>query len=1193
MALLSVFKALYNIHDLKMNIKFEVEVLCKNLNIRLEDIDATDASVDLNRRISPVKERNPDFNVKANTNVAASVAKDEKGPVSAQQPNASNPTSSHVATTSQTAIAPTAAPASVVLSIPNLSQHVKLSVNIAIPDAKVTVSLALDRAIREVIQPIVDRSVTIACITTKELVTKDFSMEPDENKVRRAAQLMVSNLAGSLALVTCREPLRSAFSSHLGKCLLNSNKQLEPAEVDTAVQTFTMENLDLGCKLIENAATEKALIAIDETLNQTYSLRKKHRELNSSTVFRDTTPFNVNSRFPAALPDVLKPKPVAGLRAEQLLVYEAFERNHHRNAYASNTNVIGQPQASQRAGPLQGQPVPGNLVAPPSSGSPSRPAVVGTGQKPSILETLVSFAARLDNTVTSTLQQQQQPITLTISMLPNDHDICKIIVAFRRSCSTLTPMSDQDMNQVLSFCQSVFKRLYEINVGIEGMLRLEALVSLLKQVQESGVNLLRSNLNNWITFAPVDTAVQVKGHRRILMLLLREKLIGKSAVDGYLARNLTINNSGNDQQSDKWLDFAGWFVKTATVERICTASDFPNTMDYLQHFVKSQDSVSSGSNIGLVQAVKRLLDEFQLTSQDAILNKMAVPPSVPSKPIASTLSSDLAGATFKAFEATLAIAKNDPPGMRSQVMFLLDSWLRVYDETSGNEKTVPVIQFLQLLQQHGVGKSEEQTERFFRFSTELVVEASIKSVLKDGTGSKLMGSLNYNVLDAYAKLVILLVQYMNTGGSSEKVAIQRVNLLNKVLGITVRTLMTNYEYTKQQAGQHWDQRPWFRLLLNLIQDLGAPSAIMDPIRPSILSVFGSALHVIQPCVVPGYSFAWLQLISHRMFLSNLMLLPNSKGWALAHQLLIDLFIFLEPHLRSADMNDAIKHLYNGTLRVLLVLVHDFPSFLAGYHLSFCNVIPENCVQLRNLILSASPKGMVMPDPFTPNLKIDHLPEIGRSPSIKSNVIGPILSLQSDLDNYLTTRQSSNFLQSLLPRLLKDGTDEIDIPRVNSLVLYVGMQAIARLQSGFQHLQIAQTPEMEVLQKLMDFDERSRYIALNAIANQLRYPSTHSHYFSCVMLFLFSETDDEGVKEQVTRVLLERLISHRPHPWALIITFVELLKNQRYQFWSYSFTRCATEIEKVFESVARSCMSPSSQPQSHRMVSAVGGESEDL
>ena len=64
---------------------------------------------------------------------------------------------------------------------------------------------------------------------------------------------------------------------------------------------------------------------------------------------------------------------------------------------------------------------------------------------------------------------------------------------------------------------------------------------------------------------------------------------------------------------------------------------------------------------------------------------------------------------------------------------------------------------------------------------------------------------------------------------------------------------------------------------------------------------------------------------------------------------------------------------------------------------------------------------------------------------------------------------------------------------------------------------------------MNFDDRGRYISLNAIANQLRLPSSHTHYYSCVMLVLFSEGKDEGVKEQVTRVLLERLIVHRPHP----------------------------------------------------------------
>jgi len=106
---------------------------------------------------------------------------------------------------------------------------------------------------------------------------------------------------------------------------------------------------------------------------------------------------------------------------------------------------------------------------------------------------------------------------------------------------------------------------------------------------------------------------------------------------------------------------------------------------------------------------------------------------------------------------------------------------------------------------------------------------------------------------------------------------------------------------------------------------------------------------------------------------------------------------------------------------------------------------------------------------------------------------------------------------------------MDAARVNSLVLYVGIQTISRLQNSQISHALAHTPEMEILQKLMDSNDCSRYISLNAIANQLRYPSSHTHYYSCVMLFLFSEAKDEGIKEQVTRVLLERLIVQRPHP----------------------------------------------------------------
>ena len=71
--------------------------------------------------------------------------------------------------------------------------------------------LKVDRAIRDIIQPVVERSVTIGVMTTRELIKKDFAMEPDETKMRQAAHLMVSNLSGSLALVTCREPLRQSM----------------------------------------------------------------------------------------------------------------------------------------------------------------------------------------------------------------------------------------------------------------------------------------------------------------------------------------------------------------------------------------------------------------------------------------------------------------------------------------------------------------------------------------------------------------------------------------------------------------------------------------------------------------------------------------------------------------------------------------------------------------------------------------------------------------------------------------------------------------------------------------------------------------------------------------------------------------------------------------------------------------------
>lgn len=72
----------------------------------------------------------------------------------------------------------------------------------------------------QIILPVVERSVTIAGISTRELVTKDFAMEGDDNRMRLAAQVTAQKLAGSLALVTCKEPLRSNLTTHIRNYLL-------------------------------------------------------------------------------------------------------------------------------------------------------------------------------------------------------------------------------------------------------------------------------------------------------------------------------------------------------------------------------------------------------------------------------------------------------------------------------------------------------------------------------------------------------------------------------------------------------------------------------------------------------------------------------------------------------------------------------------------------------------------------------------------------------------------------------------------------------------------------------------------------------------------------------------------------------------------------------------------------------------
>jgi len=346
MSLMGILRELYEIDDLKMNIKFEIEVLCKHLGLKIDEV--TPQRV-LCNRLQPRRDKTPDFNVRPS---AAAPAQQPASP----DPLTPPPTASSAplapgsagGTDAATTLAAGGGGAVEQTVIPNLGAYVTVNSMLALfqqhPTLKAMVPVAVDRAIREIIQPAVERSVTIACITTKELVIKDFAMEGNEQKMHKGAQLMVANLAGSLAVVTCKEPannLRPLLQSVPGLAL-------GPAALEQAAQTCSADNLELGCILIEKAATEAAIRDIDEAL--AVPLAERRKAAAQGQAYMDEA--LAGKRYPAALPEILRPTR-AGLGPAQMLVYEAFARQPRQ--------PIAPPQPSSGGGVSE---VPASMDAP-------------------------------------------------------------------------------------------------------------------------------------------------------------------------------------------------------------------------------------------------------------------------------------------------------------------------------------------------------------------------------------------------------------------------------------------------------------------------------------------------------------------------------------------------------------------------------------------------------------------------------------------------------------------------------------------------------------------------------------------------------------------------------------------------------------------------------------------------------------
>lgn len=295
-------------------------------------------------------------------------------------------------------------------------------------------------------------------------------------------------------------------------------------------------------------------------------------------------------------------------------------------------------------------------------------------------------------------------------------------------------------------------------------------------------------------------------------------------------------------------------------------------------------------------------------------------------------------------------------------------------------------------------------------------------------------------------------------------------------------------------------------------------------------------------------------------------------------------------VKPLEPSQLARDFYRGVLRVLLVMHHDFPEFLAENHFRLCNVIPVHCTQLRNLVISAFPSSFPeLPDPFTAGLKVDRFEETRKMPIVRGDIEGVLSAadVKEVIDEIFaasgdpTDSSISRILDAINnPSRMETGLGHVpvavDTVLLHAIVLYLGFNAISSAASKGSTMFMASSPHAKLLERLAsDLGPQGRHYFLSAIVNQLRYPNSHTHYFSYALLHLFKAQDNNDgilggspvvvaeVQQQITKVLLERLLVHRPHPWGLIITLLEILKNAEYNFWGLEFIKSAPEVERTF------------------------------
>lgn len=1124
MGIIHVLAELYYHAELKLNLKFEIEVLCNQLKL-----DVTKLTVSTLIRERPSQEELD----RQNVGLAMEMQKLQLGQQQTQQPQQTQPqqvlqqqqqqqqqapqTQAAFGTSTNATLQPYETD-----QYSALAEQFALSGNTAFvthPNFKKLFQMAIDKALREVIQPVVERSISIASITTKELISKDFALEQDENKMRNAARNVIRVLVGNISLATAKEPLRESLTSHL-KALVVAHGYGEHTMLLDQVTVASNDNIDTICSVVERAAVEKSIPEIEESLMPSYTLRQRHRESNANQPFIDP---QLTSRYALQLPDPFRLH-AGGLLPQQMAIYENFGRYHPDAAEGEETQQdgTGASQATSAVPTGGSGGTPTSASEQPVSDNNTTPRD-GSGEIASAEAQMPvdQIVVQLQNGIEALSKSSKESSETKLSELTGNHRVRLLLTNILNLAAQNSMAKDQISLKTSQVTVSALFTSTDTNLGREVFCYLLDKLCAMSPATAKEVML-------WLIYSDDERKYNVP----VMSTLINSRLVSASDIDVSLSKQVLA-------KSEPAINFASGLIKEAvlTGEPCALRSEF----------------------ISCIEAMEILAKED--------------PPNI----IAVELLHELS-----AKKPTKGPGSDGEPGtLKDQMSYAFIEWIRLTQHPLKSERSTHA--FVHQLAENGIINDPENLSTFIRTALEISVTSHKKcmSSLETISANDL-----FVAVDGLAKLIATILKTTSAMDAGE-----RLEYAQNIL--TVLSLVFASEHDKNL--EHFTSRPFFRLFSTLLYEASISDDGSEFFQ-NLYILIAKMFKQLQPLAFPAFSFSWMTLISHRLFLPKLLNLPEKTGWSHISELLECLVSFQGHYAEGKQFPETVAVMYKGTLRIFLVILHDYPTFLIENHYTLCNSIPQSFVQLRNVVLSAFPENMELPDPFTQGLKVDRLPEIKQPPILAVNPDADLqkFGLKKLVDTYLKA-PSQNLIKSIAsgfllkePKMMSGigyDTVNVNIPAFNALVLYVGIQATkeeripetsveSKNEEGMSAYFNRESNHLAFLTQLMaELNAEGRYFLSEAMANQLRYPNQHTHFYSCVILSLFGNHGSNAfgdkkiaIQHLITRVLLERIICNRPHPWGLMITFTELLKNSNYKFWDLPFTKTTPEIERMFASL---------------------------